>query len=187
MKAAKKKKPHEHSRKQAKLLADLIDKKIDSRVSGLESTVTKMFRLFKKMSKSASPRRIMKLESEIRKTKEMLEDLDVKDLEKDVFGRVEQISRDISKSLEEQRKSIENTEIELSALKKSLDDFQSYEKGFIKMDTANLLRDVESLKTKTQWLELELEKINIRPLMERLDELEARLNSLRISQPMIIE
>lgn len=181
------KKVTRHQDKQAKLLSELIDTKIEARAARIERTVAKLYKLFKYTKASTSPKRMNALERRVASLKEVLEDFNVKNLEGDIFKRFNQINKTIATSLEEQRKTIENTEIEISTLKKNLDEFQTFDKEFMNLDTASLKRDIESLKTKTQWLELEMEKMNIRPLLEKIRELEARIDALKLSQPMIIE
>jgi len=177
----------EHSIRQAKLLTDLVERKIEARISELERTVTRMFSLFKKMKESSSPRKMARLERDVNTIREALEEMDLKSIEADIFKRFNKLNGEMAKALEEQRKTIENTEIELNELRKGVDDFHSYEKGFINLDTEKLLRDMEALKTKTEWIELEVEKMNFRPLIDKMSEIEAMLNKLKLSHPMIIE
>jgi len=183
----KKLKASKHQDRQARILSELIDKKIEARISGFESTMTKMFRLFKKMKQSTSPKKMVEFEKELKSVKDVLEDFDVKNLEEDVFKQFSRSSSDAAKTIETQKKDIEEIEIELSAVKKSLSDFQIFEKEFTGLDISNLKKDIESLKVKSHWLEMELEKLSIRPLLEKMNELESRISTIRLSHPTIIE
>lgn len=173
--------------KQAKLLAELVDKKIEARVSRIESTVAKMYKLFKKIKETSSSQRVDKVESEMQALKQILDDFNVKNLEEDIFKQFNEINKKISLSLDSQKASIEKSEIELSSLKKSLEEAQELQKDIKGLDVKRMKQDVESLKTKTQWIELEFEKMDLRPLIDRINELEARIDAFRISQPMVIE
>ncbi len=184
--AEKAKVAKDHS-KQVNLLSELIDKKIEVRVSGLESTVTKLFRLFKNMKQHSSPKKVAELEKGFNHLKEAMEDFNVKALEEDIFRKFAEFNRKLSHSVEGQNSVIENLEIEFSALRKSFEDFEVFGKELEEADIIALKRDVESLKTKAEWLELELSRLNTRPLTERVEELENRLRTMRIVQPTIIE
>jgi uncharacterized protein YukE len=173
--------------KQAKILAELIDKKIDSRVSRMEANMAKMLRLFKRLKSTASPMKIQKLEKEIQSLKEILEDFNVKSLEEDIFKHFNEINKKVSESIDKDRESLANMEIELAALKRKLGDAEGIEDELHGLDVKSIRKDIESLKTKAHWVELEMEKIHIRPLIDRIDELEARVNAFKLSQPMVIE
>lgn len=176
-----------HQGKQAKLLTELIDKKIEARVAGLESTVTKMFKLFKKIKTTSSPKKMLDLEKELKSMKNVIEDFNVKSLEEDIFKQFDVIKRDSTKSIENQKNTIEDMGIELSSVKKDLETFQDFEKEFTEMDLKNIRNDIEAIKQKTEWVESEVERINLSPLLERIDELENRISNMKLSQPMIIE
>lgn len=162
-----------HPSKQAKLLADMIDKKIEAKVAPLERSLAKMLRLIKAL-KATSPKRVAAIENEINSIKELLDEFNVKSLEEDVFRQFNKLNKKITASLQEQRASIEAAKAEASTLKSP---------GL----QENITQDMEALKTKTQWLEIEMEKFNLGALMERIDELEARLDAFKLSSPMIIE
>jgi len=151
------------SKKQAALLAKLIDKKVGMKFSLLEKKVN----LLSKEMKKISPTKVQKIEKEFYTMKEFLEDFNVKKLEEDIFKEFNVINRKLSHSLEERKEQIEHPP------KKK---FSSREQ-----------QDIESLKSKTHWLEIEVDKLNLHEVMEKIDEIEARLDRFRIANPMIIE
>lgn len=164
--------------KQAQLLAELIDTKIDARISPIEDTLSKMFKLLKRVKETAAPAKVMELENEILSIKEVLEDLNVGGLEEDVSSRFGQLSKKLLSSIKEHDAAIEDLEIKISSTKQE----SPGPKG-----SPDSQRDIESLKTKTHWLEMELEKLNLKPLIAKINELESRINTLKLQQPMIIE
>ena len=182
MKEIHKKVAKQHD-KQASILTALIDKKIDAKFSVLEDQITKMFRILKVLKKKTDTKRIDIIEKEVSTIKETLEDINLKSLEEDVFKKFQELNSEIKNSLKTQKMEMAKMSSESSKLKKGMHEAKSTPEA----DMKNLARKVEALKTKSEWFELELEKVNIRELHERIDELQARLSAIRISQPLIIE
>ena len=56
-----------------------------------------------------------------------------------------------------------------------------------KLDIDNISRGIESLKERSQWLEENIQKIDIRPLREKIDKIEELLREMKASSPYIIE
>ena len=174
---------------EARLLAEMVDKRIEARVAGLETTVQKIYVLFKKLKESSAQKRLAEMEKEFNSIKAILKEIDPKGLEADVFKRIGENQRKITQSIEDNRRAIGQLRDELSGSAVPFPKMAPAprKEGSESISSDSLIRDLESLKTKTKWLELEMEKMNTPAILEKIKELENRINSIRISQPMIIE
>lgn len=173
--------------RQASLISQLIDRKIETKVSYLESQMMRVLRIVKAVREATSPARMQALEKDIAHLKSILEDFNLKSLEEDIFRKLGSMNRTVEAALSEQKKEIGRTEERLASLKDTLSLVRKTEEKFESFEPKQLRQQIESLKTKVQWMELEMEKVNVTGLLDRIDELESRLDALRISQPTIIE
>ena len=178
------KKEKKHSKNTpTKLLSQLIDKKIEARATRTERTLRKMYAVLKTMKSSHAPSRIHKLEQEVASLHRVLDDFNVKDMEDDIFKQFNKINATITETMNKQEATIKKAEAELLHLRHELRSTQRQEH----QELSPIIRDLESLKTKTEWVELEFEKLDIQPLLDRLNEIEARIDAMRLSSPTIIE
>ncbi len=54
-------------------------------------------------------------------------------------------------------------------------------------DMEELRRDLEIIKTKQEWIENNIERIDIKPLLRKMEELEHKMRVIRVSSPIILE
>ena len=82
-------------------------------------------------------------------------------------------------------KDIEELSIELKALNSRLD---SHSGAPVKaQDLSGIIRDIEILKTKADWLESTVHKFDLKQVHEKIEELEDRLSEHRTQTPLVIE
>jgi methyl-accepting chemotaxis protein len=104
------------------------------------------------------------------------------------------ISKNI-KQLEETMKSADDTikkhneriENESNDIKRDTEEIGALKDAIDKMDIDDILRNIESIKMKNQWIEQNIEKIDIRLLYEKMEELEHKLEIMKVSSPYVIE
>lgn len=167
---------------------------MDSRVKSLERAVKDSESLVKKaLEKELKGLDINKAVgkgmessvSELRKDVEMLrndiESSSTKKLEEELDRQVGSLRSEVnglaakSKALDQRLASAENV------------------KGGVPMppvptkDTQKFLRDMEIIKTKQEWIENNIERIDVRPLMKKMEELEHRIRVLKVSSPIVLE
>lgn len=166
--------------KQARLLAALIDKKIESKFSVLEASVSRL----SKEVKALQPARVRALEKDVKTIKDFLEDFNVKNLEEDIFKEFNEINQKLSAALSKQKSTLSTAAVDVEKLRKDVQEAKAYESS----NPKRMLQDMESLKTKTHWLEQQLDqRTDHHLLLERIEELERKLANLKVSHPMIIE
>ncbi len=110
-----------------------------------------------------------------------------KRFEEDVYKQFESISRSIKDILAKSKEKAEKAEAEIRMLKESVEEAKRLEEDVKKMNVESIMRDLEILKTRNQWLEGQIEKIGTGPLHERVQELEHKINTLKASSALIIE
>ncbi len=85
---------------------------------------------------------------------------------------------------ENNRKEMESLAIELRALNTRIDSFDKSGKG---TENVGVTRDMEILKTKTDWLESTIHKLDLNQIYQKIDELEQMMHSHRGYSPQVIE
>ncbi|MBN2330958.1 MAG: hypothetical protein JXC85_04015 [Candidatus Aenigmarchaeota archaeon] len=137
-------------------LGKLIDKKLLDDVRDLKKAVEKL------SGRSAYPD--SKLASILKESDDRERELEklkakVKDLE-ETAGR-----------------GFEEFETELKAMTSKLGSVHGSVKGMEEAGTAGVMRDLEILKTKAEWLESTVQKFDLKPIYEKIEELETRLSA----------
>lgn len=94
---------------------------------------------------------------------------------------------EIKKILDRNNKIIEKTTQEITSLKKKLNELKGLEDVLSNTDVKSLTRNIEVLRTRSQWIEDRLEKFSITPLLEKIKELEIQVNSIKASSPLVME
>jgi hypothetical protein len=84
-------------------------------------------------------------------------------------------------------KDLESLEIELKALTSKLSSTTTSVKGMEGAGVTDITRDLEILKTKAEWLESTVQKFDLKPIYEKIEELEDRLRTHGGYSPMVIE
>lgn len=94
---------------------------------------------------------------------------------------------EIKKILEKNNQIIEKSTEEIYSLKQRIDSFKDLEDILKGTDIKTLGRNLEILRTRSQWLEDRLEKFNVQPILEKIEEIEVAIKSLQASSPLIME
>ncbi|MBI4021174.1 MAG: hypothetical protein HY369_02945 [Candidatus Aenigmarchaeota archaeon] len=137
--------------KQARLLASLIQRQIDEKVSSLEAKLDALAR-------PAADGRIEQLERAVNDLKEALEDLNLASLEQDLVRQLQELENRVA--------TIERRPAPSGAAP---------------------AQDLEPLRVKLQWLEMQIDKMDSRSLAEKVDELERKIDRLKVAAPYVIE
>lgn len=169
--------------KQTRLFIELIDKKINARMGKIDRTVKRLIEIVRSFKNT--PPAVEALKKELDDLKGVIADFNVKELENEVFTKVNDITSSTETALGKQEKLAAHVQSEVEAMRNDLAGLHKTVVNAAAMKS--VAHDIEALKTKSQWLELEVEKLNISPLLDRINEIEARIDALKISQPYIIE
>ncbi|MCK4714519.1 MAG: hypothetical protein KAT35_03015, partial [Candidatus Aenigmarchaeota archaeon] len=75
----------------------------------------------------------------------------------------------------------------LKALNTRIDSFDKSVKGMESVGISDVMRDLEILKTKADWLESTIHKLDLTQIYQRMDEIEEMMHSQRGYSPHVIE
>jgi hypothetical protein len=149
-------------------LGKLVDKKLADDVRDLKEKVEKM---------------VQKTTPADAKLTAILKESDDRDRE------IEKMKAKVKELEETAGKGFEDLEVEVKAMTSKLGSMHGSVKGMEEAGTAGVMRDLEILKTKAEWLESTVQKFDLKPLYARLEELEDMMRTGRGSGsgPMVIE
>lgn len=119
---------------------------------------------------------------EIEKLKAIGPSEDTKRIEDNVFKEQERLRKSMEREIQKLREEIQSLFLRIKILSQEIK--QVKEKGRAEF---SLKRDIESLKLKTQWLEDKLKEIQPETIFERLEEIEADINRMKATSPLVIE
>jgi len=118
---------------------------------------------------------------------EETESKDVVGIEKNVSKEIARLRESMKETLQENKEQKEMKENEFKTIKRDMDQVKIFRKKKKKMDIEDISRNLESVKTKTQWLEQKIEELDLKPLFEKVERLENLLKTVRVSTPYVIE
>lgn len=104
-----------------------------------------------------------------------------------VKKKLSHMDRNIKEILAESERERERLEADITEVKQLLRELADVRNQMKSLDIAGLRRDLESVRTKQEWLEKSLDGFDLEPLKERLKELEHKLSMMRVSSPLVIE
>jgi chromosome segregation ATPase len=111
----------------------------------------------------------------------------MKELEKDIYREFERVNSNIKNILEKSREDAEKIEIEMKTIKNQFEGLKKVENELKKMDTSNIIKDIEAVKSKQEFMEKNMEKMSTEPIHDRMEEIEAAIKRMKITSPIIIE
>jgi ribosomal protein L9 len=144
----------------------LVDKKISRQLTDLNNKVDKM-------DKMVSP-----ADAKLR--------LVIKDIE-DRERELDALKRSMKEMQSKYKEDLESLEIELKTMTSRMGSVHTSVKSMEGAKTPDLMRDLEILKTKAEWLESTVQKFNLKPIYERLQELEEKIRTSHGYSPIVIE
>ena len=137
-------------------LGKLIDKKLADDVHDLREKVEKM------STKSGYPD--AKLAAILKESDDRIREVDkLKDRVKELEGTAV--------------KGFEELETEIKAMTSKLGSVHGSVKGMEEAGAAGVMRDLEILKTKAEWLESTVQKFDLKPIYDKMEELETRVSA----------
>ena len=110
-----------------------------------------------------------------------------KDTEKEIYRRLEKLTEKMNETLERANEQQEEFDTEIKEARRDSEQVKIINEKIEKLDRENMPREIESLKEKIRWVEQIIERIDITPLYEKIQEIEHKLSVLRASSPYVIE
>jgi len=158
---------------------------IEKGMEGLEKTLEK-----EKTENIATQAHASKLFAEVKKNRENIERIESTSSSsgiRDVYKSMEKLKDSVSEAIERQKERDERIENELNAMRKEAEQMKMLKERIDKMDVDELSRKVESAVEKSRWLEEGMERLDLKPLYDRIEEIEHKLKQLKVSSPFVIE
>ncbi len=105
----------------------------------------------------------------------------------EIFREFEKINEAIEQNAAKNNKFYKKINNWAGNVNTKIEELKKLEILFKKMNAEHMTRDMESLKTKMQWLEENIEKINLKPLYTKIKEIEQELRATHVASPLVIE
>lgn len=150
-----------------------------------ESELPKFLNEVKENKKKIEALEAMKTEFD--EIKKRSASFNAKEMKENILTEFEKINTDLVESIEKKRSEIERIEEETARMRDGIESLKNIEDKIKGMDSENISRDLEILKTKTKWLEEQVEGLNMKPLHERIKELELELKRVTSASPLVVE
>jgi HPt (histidine-containing phosphotransfer) domain-containing protein len=136
-------------------------------------------------SNTKSMERIENIEEDVKSLKSVLENFDVKNLEDQIFMEFGEINKKIKTGVRSNKEFIDRIDTEVKIIKEEIEKMRTARKSIKGME--GMRHEIESLKAKNHWLESQIERIKIKPIVEKIIEIEKLIQGMTVAQPIVIE
>jgi uncharacterized protein YukE len=127
------------------------------------------------------------MKSELKSLGTRTENIDFQGLTQEIYSQFEKMNKDIRDSERRTDDLVERFNVEIKTLKEKMGETKQAKEHVEGLDISNIRRDMESLKQKSQYIEQHLERVDVKPIVEMIKEVENKVNNLRASSALIIE
>jgi len=135
-------------------------------------------------------KRILKLE-EMKKSfdeiKKRSASFNAREIKENILSDFEKINNNLVNSIEQKKSEIQRIEQETARMREGIESLKGLEEKVKGVNAEGISRDLEILKTKTKWLEEQIEGLDIKPIHDRVRELELDLKRITNSSPLVLE
>jgi len=100
---------------------------------------------------------------------------------------IERLKESVNQNASMNKEQEERLETEFNALRREAEESRALREKVENINLDGLGREIESLKQKSKWIQDNIEKIDIGPLCNRIEEMEHRLKLMAASSPHVIE
>ena len=130
---------------------------------------------------------IEKIKTDVDDLKSRLIKIDFEGLSNEIYNQFERMNENIKQSDKKTDDAIEKLNVEIKTLKENMNEAMKTREHIEKLDIPNIRRDMEVLRQKSEYLQNQLERINIEPLVEMVSEVENKMSVLQASSALVIE
>jgi hypothetical protein len=149
-------------------------------------TQSEMGKLFSEVVKNRE--RIKNMESALRGMgSKPVAGIGVKMVDDRIAAQIERMKSAMGEGGTKSREEIDRMSGTINELRREVEELKKIKNAINASDLSGLRRDIESLKEKSEWIEKQVENVDIEPLYELVKELEDRMSSRRVTSPVIIE
>lgn len=127
------------------------------------------------------------MQAEVKAMRMRMDKIDFPGLTQEIYSQFESMNNSIKEFEKRTDDLAEKTNVELKTLKEKVDETKQAKEHVDNLDISNIRRDMESLKQKSQYIEQHIERVDIRPIVEMIKDVENKVSTLRASSALIIE
>ena len=101
--------------------------------------------------------------------------------------RLEKIHEELKDDFTRVVEKMEEFHVKMNTFEGNMEDMKKVEDHIKRLDLKQLRREIEILKTKEHWIMDNLEKLDIDPVFEKIQEIEHNIKLLKATSPFVIE
>lgn len=102
-------------------------------------------------------------------------------------AKLEKMHEELREDFKEMSEQMEDFKVQMNDFERKMETIKNVEDDIKKLDLKQIRREIEILKTKEHWIEDNLEKIDVEPVMEKIQEVEHKIDRLKATSPYVIE
>jgi chromosome segregation ATPase len=125
--------------------------------------------------------------AQVKSLKANVDKIDFQELSQEIYAQFEKMKSSIKESEKKTDDVAERLNVELKTVKEQLNETKQAGEAMKDLDVSSMRRDVESLKQKSAYIEQHIERVDIRPVIEMIKDVENKVEGLRTSSALIIE
>ena len=101
--------------------------------------------------------------------------------------KLEGMHEELKESFKQVTDKMENFSSQMKSFETRMDEIRKIEDHIERLDLKQIRREIEILKTKEHWIVDNLEKLDMDPIFEKIQEVEHKINLLKATSPYVIE
>ncbi len=154
-------------------------KKMENEMRSLQLKVVKFMQEASKAKETA--------ENTEKWRREAFGNIDIKNFAERLDGRIAELEENMKNISDRREDGMEKIRRQIGSLEKGQEGVKELEEEMHRLDLKQLRRYIEKLMAKTEWIEGNIERIDLDPVLEKIAEMESRMKVLKYSFPIIIE
>jgi prefoldin subunit 5/Rieske Fe-S protein len=174
---------------------DEIREMVNENTSSIRNVQADLIRRDQEVSKyineiSSSAEKLGKIDemkSSVESLKSRIDKIDFKGLSEDIYSQFEKMNTGIKGTDKRTDDAVEKLNVEIKTLNEKMNEVSNAKEHVDNLDITNIRRDMEIIKQKNQFLEQHLERVDIRPIVSMIKDVELKVNNLQASSALIIE
>ncbi len=101
--------------------------------------------------------------------------------------KLEKMHEEIKEDFKEATEQMEEFRATMKEFERRMEEIRKVEDDIKKLDLKQIRREIEILKTKEHWIVDNLERVDIEPVLDKINEVEHKIDRLKATSPFVIE
>ena len=101
--------------------------------------------------------------------------------------KLEKMHEELREDFKEVAEEMEEFRATMKEFDRRMEEIRKVEDDIKKLDLKQLRREIEILKTKEHWIVDNLERVDIEPVLDKINEVEHKIDRLKATSPFVIE